>query len=151
MSVRGIIDCSWLLVVCTISPEGKRHMHMNQEGLLSMTLVFLSLSESLTATLQRRSLSCLSSTKRVSRSDIAYTLHHPWPHVSLSLPQHIQQHSTIPTLPRKREKIRSHARNLAKKYKVYGVGLFDFDWFRIALHCIIWHGIMFAVSFTSFA
>lgn len=54
MSVRVIIDCSWLLVVCTISPEEKRRMHMSQEGLLLMTLVFLSLSIIDLATVQKK-------------------------------------------------------------------------------------------------
>jgi hypothetical protein len=54
MSVWFIIDSSWLLVVCTISPEEERRMHMNQEGLLSMTLVFLSLSIIDLATVQKK-------------------------------------------------------------------------------------------------
>lgn len=40
MSIRVIIHRSWLLVICTISSEGKRLMRMNQEGLLSRTMVF---------------------------------------------------------------------------------------------------------------
>lgn len=61
---------------------------MNQEGLLSMAVVFLSLSESLTATLRipkkipvmsleyRKECPEVMST-RAPKSDIAYTLHHP--------------------------------------------------------------------------
>lgn len=162
MSVRVIIDCSWLLVVCTISPEGKRRMHMNQEGLLSMAVVFLSLSESLTATLRipkkipvmsleyRKECPEVMST-RAPKSDIAYTLHHPWPHVSLHFHNTFNNALQYPLYQERGKRSGVMARNLAKKYKVYGVGLFDFDWFRIALHCIIWHGIMFAVFFYFFA
>ena len=83
MSVRVIIDCSWLLVVCTISPEGKRRMRMNQDGLLSMALVSISFRMIDRNSKFPKKFPVMFWIPKVSRSDITDALHHPWPHVSL--------------------------------------------------------------------